>query len=307
MKKSIILLFSLLLCLSVNSQNVKNVPIIADWSVGDKFAFDVQNSKTSKGTTKNVNYECFITVVDSTADEYKLLFSYKGMQNELFSDDTIFDNVDFSKFDFESINNIYYYTNNVGEFLRIDNWEYLLNKSIEIAESILKSTELDTAIISTSLAFVRLQYNSEESVAGLYDEIQIIHNLLGRQVSAKPVKKKTTLPTVVGSMPATVTATLEDYNSETKYCRAQIATTINDKAMKNYLKKFFKNMGYPIPADVLNSMKIESFDNTTSEYIANTGVPLRFEKISGAKVSGLGQYEENINRKVITNKKFKKA
>ena len=165
----------------------QNVEFIADWHPGDVFMYNVTKIVQKDKQIDSLNYTMVMTVIDSTEEKYTIKMVYDGMYNNPILDSLLDGRI--SQKDYETLQTVYYSTNNVGEIIEIDNADTLIKSIIKYSDALVTAVDNDDA--GEVMNLLTSLYTKEYLLSGVYKEISLIHNALGYSYPInKPVKGK---------------------------------------------------------------------------------------------------------------------
>jgi hypothetical protein len=225
---------------------------------------------------------------------------YDGMYNNPILDSLLDGRI--SQKDYETLQTVYYSTNNVGEIIEIENADTLI-------KSILKYTDaLVTAVGDENAGEVmnRLTslYTKEYLLSSVYKEISLIHNALGYSYPlTKPVKGKIKVDNTLsgGYFDAKTFFVIEEFNPENQYCRFRMSTEYNDKQLGKAVTDLLASMG--MSKSEIKEMKgcrLTMVDEEIYEYLAYPGILLRADSSRGTMFHSSTESSGKIERFIIT-------
>ncbi|MCR4964458.1 MAG: hypothetical protein K6A41_02250 [Bacteroidales bacterium] len=271
-------------CSLLQAQMPKFISITGDWLKGDVMTYSVEKTKKDNGKKGTARYTLVLEVVDSTETNYRIKATYKGkvIDDENIVADTLQKLIKSINADLENVEQtVYYLTDNVGSFVEIENWQEVLEESIQQAGKLLKQISVDEEAYQKSIDLVRNMYGKEQVAGKLCMEIPLLHQYIGYIVQTKPKKFTTQFGTQFGPIEGKGLLKVTDYNPETEYCRLESTTSINQKQMMKAIAEFFKMVGSlggnTLTKKELNSVKLDMTDTEVWEYQASPAIPLRME------------------------------
>lgn len=266
-------LFLLLIAsaVSLSAQNRitdSSVTCIAFWKKGEERKLKITHTK-SRGTSETdmrsedaMSYIARVTVLDSTADGYKI--KWKFTQPQLQKTGVIKDGSGVPIFDgMEFI----FSTNDGGMFMELENWEEVRDNYRKLF--LLSAKDTTDAVFKSTMEKALAMFSTREQVENsMIKEIQIYHSVYGLEFNRAVVKTAAILPSpyVSEGLPATteIVANLSPVSSA--YLTIGMNVQLERKGTAKVLKEVFKKMGVSGNDADLNKA-IESMDiSEKSEY-----------------------------------------
>jgi hypothetical protein len=272
------LILSVLICISGGAQNVysdTSSTIVGYWKKGERKNLQIIHSKQqSKGNEKikvaTSTYDVELLVLDSTAKNYTLQWTYKNIEVKNSDDLTkrmasLTDGL-----------RVIYKTDDLGSFEEVVNLEEVqafVNKSLDLISS--KSNDSLTNSITSRM---RLYFNKREAIESLVlKEIKLYHTLYGNEFSLNSkIVQEIVLPNITGGapFPATIQAWLSKLQPQNDFCQVimdqQIDKVKGKEVLVDVIKKLLgelgdKALGTDIPG------QIEVSDHNEFDMILSTG------------------------------------
>jgi hypothetical protein len=281
---TLLLLANAAIC--IGQEDSITIPFIAYWELGDTYTYEVtkikqkweQGELTSNDST---TYVATFEVVDSTEKTYKIKWSFKTALSKIEVPPALMEK--FAKF---QKTEIIYLTNEVGQYLGIENWEELGKMNTEMMTYLLmllpsdKSDKNETQNLLESLAPL---YNSKASVEQLvYKELQYLHYPFGAAfVPNQVIEYDEELPSVIGNgtIKAHSILKVEAVDVETSRCVLHQKMTLDPEDTQKTILSVLRNFGIK-ETELLSEMeraKFEINDDNRFEYFYYPGLPIKIE------------------------------
>ncbi|GAB5465558.1 MAG: hypothetical protein Kapaf2KO_09940 [Candidatus Kapaibacteriales bacterium] len=263
------------------------VPFVSYWAKGDSYDFKVTKIKQqwkedelakNDSSSYLVNFE----VIDSTETRYIIKWSYKTNLRGFNIPENLIDR--FSKY---QMTEVIYQTNELGEFLGIENWEEIASmmKGLFTDLIVLLSEEESTKKEELEKAMqplIRI-YESKEGIEQLvFKELYFFHFPFGLEYDInEPIEYEEQLPNMFGGKPIRGNAKLyfEEVDYENSYCIMIQEMELNPEDTKEIVLTLFKRMGLQ-DKEMKKAMKTAKFDITDYnryEYYYYPGIPINIE------------------------------
>ena len=285
---------------SVSMAQAQNVEFIADWHPGDVFTYNVTKIVQKDKQIDSLNYTMVMTVIDSTEEKYTIKMVYDGMYNNPILDSLLDGRI--SQKDYETLQTVYYSTNNVGEIIEIDNADTLIKSIIKYSDALVTAVDNDDA--GEVMNLLTSLYTKEYLLSGVYKEISLIHNALGYSYPInKPVKGKVKVENTLsgGYFDAKTFFTIEEFNPENQYCRFRMTTEYNEKQLGKAVTDLLVSMG--MSKSEIKEMKgcrLTMVDEESYEYLAYPGILLHADSSRGTMFHSSEESSGKIERYIIT-------
>lgn len=312
MKVSYLALFLFLIAHKVIGQTkVDSIPFVAYWQNGDCYNFKVTKLKQQWQGDKlikndSATFQANFTVLDSSETGYRIKWAY---------------DIDWSKFSFadsstsELIKNIAkdmimeatYKTDEVGQYMGLENFEEIKNKMLNIFDKISEHFEKSGKMPpeqskKMNQALLKL-FSSQELVEQMVaEDILLFHSPFGIIYPVRDTLLYTgEMQNPFGNtpIPARTSIFTNDLDLDNSFCVISQITTINPTDAKKYLLALLPQLG--IPANEIKKMAqtstLDISDKKHFEYWYNPGVPY-FIEASKQAILHLG--EEKLKRIDIT-------
>lgn len=304
--------FGSLICFSQTDST--KVPFVAYWSIDDNYDYAITKikKKWSKGELKKTDsttYFANFSVIDSTETEY--LISWKLKSNFLNLP------AEFSNLlnDKSIVLELKYKTNELGEFLGIENWqevstviEAMFATAFVNMKSKLDETDI-TKLKEAIQPFIDV-YTSKEGVESLLlEELLFFHYPMGVELDfTEPYIYEDEYDNFFGGNPLRGTSkiTFEEVDFEEGFCVFKVESAIYPEDSKQMLKEMIKQMSNTTDMNKLNEIidegKYEIYDNHLFAYYFYPGLPLYIEtnRTSDVEIEGVeGKVEEMVRVEMI--------
>lgn len=293
-------LIPILLTFASLVSSAQTVQVIADWSPGDVFRYNVTKIGQKNRVVDTLRYTMTMTVTDSTEAGYRIKMVYDGLYNNPAMDslnklmDDYFDsNV------LDALQTVYYTTDNVGEILEVENADELIKNILDYSDALLKALGQDDD--PEVNGFLKKLYTKESLLTGVYKEITYLHTALGYEWALnKPIEKKVKLDNVLtgGYFNAKTRVSVEEYDPESQYFRMRINTVVDDKQLKKAVTQLLSSVG--MSKKELKGYRPLVVDDEVYECRAYPGIPLRVDYQRGTIVSSKEDIEGSMERYIIT-------
>ena len=301
----LIILFAYVTCFS--QIDTTAVPFVAYWSKGDSYNFKITKIKqkfTKGNLTQNdsSSYIANFLVIDSTATNYKIKWSYKTNLSNFNIPPKSADK--FSKY---QITEVIYTTSELGEFLGIENWEEVAGMTKELfsdlIETLADGDDSKKKDLTKTMQPVLKIYESKQGVEQLvFKEIQYFHFPFGLEYNVtEPIIYEDQLPNMFGGKPIRGNAKIyfDSVDFENSFCVLIQEMELNPEDTKDIILTLFKRMKLN-NKEMKKAMKEAQFDirdYNKYEYYYYPGVPL---KIETKRESLMDMNEEKAKRIEIT-------
>jgi hypothetical protein len=276
-------LFSILLKAQEKKDSIK-IPFISYWSKGDVYKFKVKKFDEKWKDDKLVKsdsllYDATFTILDSTANSYKIKWSYKMDVSKSLNIPSSLEKIVSS---FKEID-IIYTTSEVGDFTGVANWEELSQKMKEMTSEIMKifpNKDSNDIELRKTMQHVFDIYTSKEGIETyLTKDIQLFHYPFGVEFNAEEeLVYEEELANPFGGKPIKAVSTLyfDDVDLENSRCVFYRNMKIDPEDSKKMLADIFKKI---VPKDkdlkkFSKKMIFEINDTNGYDYVFNPGVPI---------------------------------
>lgn len=300
MRYIVLILISLSINIDSYSQiDSTKVPFVSYWYMNDSYDFKITKIKKSWAKdklTKNdsTHYIANFRVIDSTSNSYKIEWKYKNLLIDSFRNkmekynesqktiDSILKNY--------SVSSIVYKTNEVGEFLGVENWEKLSHLTIALISAIEKNSFLDDPIKKKEFREMLIplteMYSSKEGIEQIIlSELQFFHYPFGYEYDiAKPLEYDYEIDNIVGegTIKATAELSIENVDFENYFCTLVEKTSINENDAKKAVLELLLKMKLPKDdvSRIISNAKLDVSELNRYQYYYDPGIPY---KISATK------------------------
>jgi hypothetical protein len=264
------------------------VPFVAYWSKGDSYNFKVTKIKQKWDNleqTKNdtASYVVNFEVIDSTETSYKIRWSHKINLKE-FNLPQMF----LEKFSNYESTEVIYTTNELGEFIEIENWEEIAKMTTNMLSDVVnilaeEDKSLNVADMNKAMQPFLKIYETQEGVEQLvFKEIQYFHLPFGTEFFVnESIEYETIMPNLLGGKPIRGETKLyiDSVNFETSYSRLIQEMKLNSTDTKALIINLFKQMSLK-DKEMKLAMKTAQFDindYNVYEFFYTPGVPIKIE------------------------------
>ena len=189
--RNLYLLFIFIFSANLLAQNGLEIPIICYWEKGDTFQYritKIEKHTTHTETTKydSTVYTATLTVIDSTKSSYKMKWS----MNSFYSNDTELPKIDSKMMKKYNLNEIFYQTNEMGEFMGITNWKeyakFYKEYFVELTKKASESQGENKKKYEKAMKLVSETLLTKESIeSNFFPEIPDLHFPFGYLLSAE--------------------------------------------------------------------------------------------------------------------------
>ncbi|NJM24839.1 MAG: hypothetical protein HC859_04280 [Bacteroidia bacterium] len=228
-----------------------SIPFVAYWSKGDTYTFRVTKLKKqwrSDQQTKDdsSSYTASFLVMDSTESSYRIKWSFKmnviadfGLPAEARQMLSKYEN-----------NEIIYRTNELGEFVEIENWE-ALSKDMrdmyrEVIDMIAKDRKVDKQLLNSTMQPFIEAFQSKEAVEQLaFKELQLFHFPFGVEFNVSDtLQYEEELPNMFGGAPIKGISHLffNDVDVSNYYCSFTRTMRLDPDDTRTMLTDLFRKM-----------------------------------------------------------------
>lgn len=289
MKQLYLVFIPLLLANILQAQVDTNlVNFVAYWSAGSTFQFDVE--KLTKQWVEGmltkedtVSYRVQFTVLEETDSSYLIEWTY---ENEFITDLPITKQYS-DQIAALSQTRVLYSTTQLGEFLRVENWQEIADQSRKAIESVLdisaKESPNELAAIRESLQPVLQIYSTQAGVEQIVlKELQYFHFPFGVEYDVRDtIRYEELLPNMLGGDPirGEVELYFESVNTKVSTCTLIQEMTLNQEDTRRYLTELFREMQVPgsdMPA-LIGQSTFDVRDLNRYHFYYYPGVPIEIE------------------------------
>ncbi len=280
---TIVCLIAALKCLA--QEDTTNIPFVSYWSVGDSYNYQITKIKRQwkedkldkdDSTSYFVNFE----VIDSTETSYTIRWSF---ENEL----SLF-NIPESvagTFTKHRVTEVIYLTNELGEFLGIENWEVISKMMSELFIEVIEQytdkekRELMESIMKPILSI----FNSKEGIENIaFKELKYFHFPFGVEYPAsEPIFYQEELPNMFGGDPIKGDSKIyfESVDFSNSFCVMIQEMSLDPEDTKALITDLFKKMNLPDKdlVEAMNNAEFDIKDRNRFEYYYYPGVPYFIE------------------------------
>ncbi|MBU2020290.1 MAG: hypothetical protein KJ941_11650 [Bacteroidetes bacterium] len=252
MKKILFILSILLSLVSFGqAQKPNSIPIVAYWSIGDSYDFKITKTKEKQNKAGQMVPETFryianFEVIDSSDVRYKIRWTFKNDFTRLNIPNEVLEEL--GELD---ISEVIYYTDELGSFLEIENWQEISNQMREVFDRL---TTIMTASAPEKRESFELMmkpifqvYQSKEGLENkAFEELRAFHFPFGFEFNSKQVLKyQDELPNMFGGKPikAETNIIVENYNYEDSYCELKQTMKLNETDTKRVVMEYLKMTG----------------------------------------------------------------
>ncbi len=302
-----LILLSYLRCFSQGDTTV--VPFVSYWSIGDRYDFQVTKVKQQwkNGQLVKNDSSSYITnfrIIDSTENSYKISWSYKINLNEFNLTKKLYDL--FSNY---QLTELIYVTDELGEFVEIENWKEVSELMIGLIDQISnslseKESENQVDVKQVMQPFYDI-YASKDGIEQLvFKELHYFHFPFGLEYSVtEPIEYKEQLPNILGGDPIRGDAKLyfETVDFENEHCVLIQEMQLNPDDTKSTLTTLFEQMGLKDQEmeDVLSTAKLDITDYNRYEYFYYPGIPIKIETRRESIIDIAKEKGKRIDRVII--------
>lgn len=314
MHKKIITLLVLFLFFNINAQtdiDTTKVPFVAYWSIGDSYDFRITKIKTRwkndvLSKKDSSQYIANFKVLDSTATSYtiswtytdKIISSLSKTIKEKYGSQQNLDSI-ISK---NMLTNIIYTTDELGEFIEVENWQQISDLMsglfTQIKATLKKNKPENYDKVEQVLNPLIEAYSSKSGIEQLVlSELQYLHYPFGLEYDiSEPIEYEQEFPNLFGGKPLKGDATLsfESVDFEDSFCVLVEESKVRQKDTKALIQLFLKKAGFSKKKTkkVLKDAVIDIRDKNIYEYYYYPGVPHKITTLRKTLV----KMEENTNR-----------
>ena len=300
MRCIVLILISLSININSYSQiDSTKVSFVSYWSMNDSFDFKItkiQKSWVNDKLTKNDStyYIANFKVIDSTLNSYKIEWKYKNPLIDIFRNkmeeynesqetiDSILKNY--------NISSIVYKTNEIGEFLGVENWKELSNLTVALISAFEKNSFLDNPTKKKEFREMLIPlteiYSSKEGIEQIIlSELQFFHYPFGYEYdTAKPLEYDIEFDNIVGegTIKGTTKLSVENVDFENYFCTLVEKTSINENDAKKAVLELLLKMKLPKDdvSRIISNAKMHVSEINRYQYYYDPGIPY---KISATK------------------------
>jgi predicted nucleic-acid-binding protein len=263
------------------------VSFVSYWSKGDSYDFKVTKIKRQwkgESLTKNdtSSYIANFLVVDSTAKSYTIKWSFKTNLKEFNIPKELI-----GKFSKYQVTEVIYKTNELGQFLGIENWEEIgkMVKEMlnELVDALSKDKKADKEAIKSALAPVMNIYSSQQGIEQLvFSELRHFHFPFGVEYSVnEPIAYEDEVPNMAGGNPIRGDSKIyfEEVSFKDSWCVLIQEMRLNKEDTKEVINSLFKQMNLK-NEEMSKAMAAAQFDiqdYNRYEYYYYPGIPSKIE------------------------------
>lgn len=283
------------------------VPFIADWAKGDCYKFKITEIKEEwfDGILErrdSFSYMVNFEVLDSSDDYYRIKWSHKNNLKKI----NIAPDLE-EAFSTDYKMDVIYKTDNLGEFIEIENWIEILARMQYYFEDAIDKTFTEDEQNRKEEMIQRMQpilevYETKEGIEQLaYNEIFLLHYPLGGEYSmSEPLIYEVELDNLLGGDPlrGDVKLYVDSVNVEDAYCVLVEETTLNAEDARNISLELLKKMKLKDKEmkKAIKNAKIDISTHSSYEYYYSPATPIKVEKVRKSLVFILGQDVKNIQK-----------
>jgi len=288
MKTSYLLLFLFLIAHQVIGQTkADSIPFIAYWSTGDSHNFTVTKIKQQwqeNELIKNVStsFQATFTVLDSSETGYKIKWTYDIDLSQLTNSDDSTANL-IKSIAKDMVMEATYKTDEVGQFVELENLEEIKNRTLSIYSTISKNLEKSGKMSSEQtgkiLQVLNKIFSSKELVEQMVaKDILLFHLPFGNAYPiADTLHYEDEFRNLLGNsaLRADVQVYVKAANLNDNYCTIAQTSTLNSEDAKIYLTHLFTQLGITDKEmdEMINTSTFRVTDNKHLEYWYDPGVP----------------------------------
>lgn len=270
------------------------VAFVAYWSKGDSYDFKItkinkQWEEEKISNQDSTTYFANFTVIDSTANEYKINWKYKAN----------FTNLPLQIGELLNNNNIIldfkYKTNELGEFLEVENWEEISDLmeakfNLAMTTQLMKNPKMDTAKFQNAIQPFMNVFTSKEGIEMfILKELQYFHFPLGVEFNPKEsLIYEEEFSNLLNGDPLRGNGKIsfEAVDYENSFCIFNQNVKINSEDAKEMIIQLFDQMGVKKGEfmDKFKSSKFDITDNNYFEYFYSPGIPYYIETSRSAEL-----------------------
>ena len=247
-------------------------PFVAYWSAGDVYEFRVEkiNNQWKNGEhTKmdTTSYDVRFEVLDSTETSYRIQWNYEmdlgGMSLPQKMARKILDDAELE---------VIYKTNELGEFLEVENWEEIAEHMKEFYDKVISIVSFSNGMDKDSVAMALIpktqMFESQAGVEqGFLKELQYFHFPMGIEFDSESVLQyEDELPSLVGSgsIRADCRIRVDSFDIEQDYVVLSHEMQLYQEDTKEMLAALFEKMNI-LDQTKLNSLVEESIYQINDE------------------------------------------
>ena len=232
---------------------ITHVPFVSYWWVGDTYNFKVTKMKKKwkdgqLTKSDSSGYIAKFTVIDSTETTFKIKWEYKaclgtdwGLSEEMMEK--------LSKYD--DLTEVIYATNEVGEFIGVENWQAISEMTTSIFNSLMEETtkekDMDKEAFDKMMQPLISIYSSKDAIEQLVlKELQYFHFPFGVEYPIlDTVEYEEEMQNMFGGEPFKGEAILyfEEVDLEDDFCILVKEMQIEPESTHRILSDFFKTLG----------------------------------------------------------------
>ncbi len=286
---------------------LESIPLVTYWDIGDSYNFTITRV-TERYVDENLvkfdstMVETHLTVIDSTADFYKVRWSYfYNISND-------FDLPQETVAILEKLCNVnvIYSITATGEFLHVDNWQAISAKMDSIYTIIYDNLPKEKQVDQVRRTFEMFKelYSTQAGVEFyLVDELYLIHFPFGIEYTLHDTMKyENETPNMLGenTIRSNAEIYLEDIDHENYLCRVINKQQLNPDDAKSAIKDYL--VSFEVPEDEISTNLDDAIyqfnDIAYYDYFYYPGLPLQIynykETLVNIKESNVEQYERII-------------
>ncbi len=286
------------------------VPFVSYWSEGDSYDFRVikiKQQSTDGVITKNdsSSYDVKFTVLKETEKSYQIKWSY---ETNLMGDYQIPEKL-LNKFKDYKMTEVIYNTNEVGEFLGIENWKAIskMMKSLfsDLITVLVDEGEVSEKDMRKMMDPVTKIYESKDGIEQLvFKELHYFHFPFGLEYSlSEPILYEELMPNMFGGDPIRGDAKIyfKDVDFENTTCVMIQEMSLNPDDTRDLISGLFKKMKVN-DKEFKKEMAAAEFDikdYNRYEYYYYPGVPINITTSRKTIIDIAGEKGERLDQTII--------
>ncbi len=262
--------------------------VIANWNKGETWTMAITRTKEKIESGKPAPpfkflYKAVITVLDSSADGYKMRWvfqldeDFKNQNPGIEKAMPVYNGLEFL-----------YTTTESGEFKDLLNWEEVRDGYVEMA--MVSMPERRDIAVDAALEQVKAMFSTKQLVeAALIKEIQLYHLPYGGQFNTRRISSAQLLPNPFGGEPMPATAT--QYLTSSKDGRSYTVTFLQELDSSGthiLMESVFKAMKIPMDSvythvnEMLENFKVSDLSHYRVLQPGNWITEIRYSRIANA-------------------------
>lgn len=309
-KKIITITILLVICLNSFSQaDSSKISYVAYWEAGDVYEFKITKLKKQwKGENQiksdSSTYIARFEVLESTDNLYRIKWTYQLDLTPAMDLPESWNQV-LTK---HSLSELIYTTNELGEFIEIENWQQVADLVKELFKEVIKEqakndNKTHEALEVMMTPFIS-HFTSKEGIQqALFKELQCFHFPLGYDYPINDtIKYENELPFMEGAVIKTdASIFFESVDFENDYSVMIHQSIANPEDTKTAIIGLFKEMGINNNdlEEMVKSFNLEFYDDNRYEYYFFPGIPSYIETTRIVRITNLKEIQLNIEKIII--------